>query len=199
MSLVHDFQRKRGMLFIVSGPSGVGKDSVLDVAMPRLSGIAKSVSATTRPARDNEQDGADYFFYTRERFEIEVANGAFLEHEEYGSHLYGTPLAPVESQLANGTDVILKIEVKGALKVKQRFPETRLVFIQPPAFSVLEERLKGRGKDSAEKIQQRLDIAKTELAARREYHYLITNDDLKTAAEALCAIIAAERLRIPSE
>ncbi len=196
MSLVQDFQRHRGILFIVSGPSGVGKDTVLDNALQHLEGIAKSVSATTRHARDNERDGVDYYFYTRERFETEIAESAFLEYEEYGSQLYGTPLAPVERQLANGTDVVLKIEVKGALNVKRRYPETRLIFIQPPAFSVLEDRLRMRGKDTSEQIQRRLEIAKSELSERREYHYLITNDDLDTAINTLCAIIVAERNRI---
>ncbi|GDX41136.1 guanylate kinase [Armatimonadota bacterium] len=199
MSLVQDFQRKRGILFVVSGPSGVGKDTVLDRALQNMEGIIKSVSATTRPPRDTERSGIDYFFYTQERFETEIADAAFLEYENYGSHFYGTPLAPVEQSLAEGTDVVLKIEVKGALNVKQLLPATRLIFIQPPAFSVLEERLIGRGKDTPEKIQQRLEIAKGELDARREYHYLITNDNLETAVNTLCAIIIAERHRIQPE
>ncbi len=199
MCVPQDCQRKRGILFVVSGPSGVGKDTVLERAFQRLSGIVRSVSATTRPPRNGEVEGIDYYFYSQDRFLAEIEQNAFLEYAQYGKNYYGTPSAPVEANLEAGNDVILKIEVQGALKIKHLRPDARLIFIQPPHFDILEARLKHRSTDSPEKIAERLEIAKQELAQRHEYHHLMTNDGLEEAVDALCAIITAERSRVQNE
>lgn len=188
---------RQGKLFVVSGPSGVGKDAVLDKLFPRLDGVVRSVSATTRAPREGEKDGVDYHFFTREQFGEGITKDFFLEYAQYGDNFYGTPGDKVEVQRAQGLDVILKIEVQGALDVRRLVPDAILIFIQPPSVEELERRLRGRGTDSEERIQKRLDIALTELACIPHYDYLIMNDALETAADTLRAVILAERCRIP--
>lgn len=188
---------RQGKLFVVSGPSGVGKDVVLEKLFPLLPGVVRSVSATTRAPREGEQDGVDYYFITREQFGKGIAEDYFLEYAQYGDDFYGTPRDKVEEQRARGLDVILKIEVQGALDVRRLVPDAVLVFLQPPSLEELERRLRGRGTDSDEKIRQRLAIAQTELACIPHYDYLVTNDRLDNAVDALRAIILAERCRIP--
>lgn len=187
---------KTGQLYVVSGPSGVGKDTVLDRMFARVSGVRRSISATTRDLRPGEADGVDYYFVSRAQFEADIAQNLFLEYAPYGPNLYGTPRCPVAELRARGLDVILKIEVKGALQVRQREPDAILIFIQPPSLAELERRLRARATDAEERIQERLAIARDEMACIPQYDYLITNDDLDTAVENLCAILLAERCRI---
>ncbi|MCS6777409.1 MAG: guanylate kinase [Chloroherpetonaceae bacterium] len=187
---------RTGRLFVVSGPSGVGKDTLLDRLFPRLAGVVRSVSATTRAPRQGEVDGVDYHFLTPEQFQQGIAHGAFLEYAQYGSNFYGTPRDWVEQRRAQGFDVILKIEVQGALEVRQRVPGAVLVFIQPPSLEELERRLRARGTDSEERVRERLAIAQREMACIPHYHYLITNDEIEEAVDQLRAVILAERCRI---
>ena len=187
---------RNGRLFVVSGPSGVGKDTVLDRLFPCLPRVVRSVSAPTRAPRTGETNGVDYHFFTREQFGKGIAEDYFLEYAQYGDNFYGTPRDFVAQQRAQGLDVILKIEVQGALDVRRLAPDAILVFIQPPSLSELERRLRGRSTDTEERIQKRLAIAQTELACIPDYDYLVTNDTLDTAVEQLRAIILAERCRI---
>jgi len=186
---------KRGILFVMTGASGVGKDSIRRVALPQLSGVYYSVSATTRAQRPGEVDGQNYSFLTRERFDELLAADGFLEHAEYVGDFYGTPIAPVEDALAKGLDVLLELELVGARQVKNRVPEAVMVFIAPPTMSELERRLRGRGTDSEEKIQKRLARAREEIRAMREFDYVVVNDDLYTAASDFVSVIRAERAR----
>jgi len=185
-----------GRLFVVSGPSGVGKDALLDKLFSRMVGIARSVSATTRPARAGEQEGVDYYFLSREQFRADIEAGLFLEYAVYGENLYGTPRKRIEELRSQGIDVVLKIEVQGAQSVRRIASDAILIFVQPPSLAELERRLRGRGSDSEARIAERLAIAHAEMQAISNYDYLITNDSLETATATLCAIIVAERHRI---
>src|SRR5262249_2648333 len=148
----------RGRLFVVSGPSGVGKDAVLERLFERMSGIVRSVSATTRAPRPGERDGVDYHFLTQDQFERGKERRFFLEWARYGDHCYGTPREKADELRARGLDVILKIEVQGAASVRELAPDAILIFIQPPSLTELERRLRGRGTDAEERIQARLEI-----------------------------------------
>lgn len=182
-----------GGLIVVSGPSGVGKDALLDRIFDRLPGVVRSVSATTRPPRDAEIDGKDYYFISRDEFEKGIKSGYFYEYAEYGGNLYGTPKARVDEQRAAGTDVILKIEVQGAELVKKLSPDAHLVFIEPPSYEELERRLRARKTDSEEKIAERLEIARTELSQSQYYDFHIVNDNLEEAACKLQDLILSLR------
>jgi guanylate kinase len=188
--------RQRGNLLVVSGPSGVGKDTIIEKVLTQTPGVVRSISATTRPPREGERDGQDYFFLSLQQFEEAVKAGKFLEYARYGSHYYGTPKEPVEKQLQQGLDVVLKIEVQGAFQVKQIVPTAILVFIAPPSLHELKRRLIQRGTESEERIKERLRIAREELAVLPRYDYCVINDLVETACEGLRAIILAERLRI---
>ncbi|MFU8888486.1 MAG: guanylate kinase [Trueperaceae bacterium] len=186
---------RRGILFVFTGASGVGKGSLRAAAADALRTVTYSVSATTRARRPAETDGVDYHFLERSAFEEMVARGEFLEHADYVGDLYGTPAAPVDTALAAGRDVLLEIELAGARQVKAARPEAVMIFIAPPSLAELERRLRGRGTDSEAKIQRRLARARDEIAALREFDYLIVNDRLEAAAETLRAVLAAERAR----
>jgi len=188
-------QIKPGRLIVVSGPSGVGKDAVLERFFERMTGVIRSVSATTRDPRPGEVDGSDYYFFTQEKFAHGIASDYFLEHAQYGSNFYGTPRDKVDDLRAQGTDVILKIEVQGARDIKRIEPDAVMVFLCPPSFEELERRLRSRGTDTDERVAARLAIAKDELTRIPDYDYLIVNDDLDDAVATLCAIITAERCR----
>lgn len=190
---------RQGRLFVVSGPSGVGKDTVLERLFTRVSGAVRSVSATTRPPRPGEVEGRDYYFVSVAEFEEGVRAERFLEYARYGEYLYGTPRDRVAEQREHGLDVILKIEVQGALRVKSLAPDAILIFLQPPSLEELERRLRARATDTEARIAERLVIARTELASLFQYDYLVTNDDLETAVETLHAILIAERCRIQHE
>jgi len=189
-------EERLGSLLVVTGPSGAGKGTVITLLMAETKGLYYSVSATTRPPRPNEKDGVHYYFLSRPRFERMIEEDRFLEYAEYVGNYYGTPIEPVDTQLARGIDVILEIEVEGALKVKRRRPEARLVFITPPSFSELDRRLRNRGSEPEQVIAQRLEKAKSEYSKIREYDYLVINDDPASAVRELQAIITASRCRV---
>lgn len=186
---------RRGILFVMTGASGVGKDSIRRVALPQLEGVHYSVSATTRERRPDEVDGQNYHFLTRERFQELLGQNGLLEHAEYVGDYYGTPVGPVEEALERGQDVLLELELVGARQVKARMTEAVMVFIAPPSMSELERRLRGRGTDSEEKIQLRLKRAREEIRAMREFDYVVINEDLYTAASVFVSVIRAERAR----
>lgn len=178
---------KRGVLFVFSGPSGVGKGTLKAKLFEEFAGrIAYSVSATTRGPREGEVDGKDYFFISRQEFERRVKNNEFLEHAEFAGNCYGTPRAYVEKLLDSGMNVVLEIDVQGALQVMKSMPECVSVFILPPSFEELEHRLRGRGTETEEKVRERLETAKRELPYAPQYDYQIVNGgDIEAAYQGL--------------
>lgn len=188
-------KKNRGVLVIVSGPSGAGKSTVISRVSQIRNDIRFSVSATTRPPREGEIEGKDYFFKSQEEFWEMIKLDAFLEHAEYVGNSYGTPAAPVDRSLAEGSTVILDIEVQGAAQVMEKRPDAVSIFLCPPSMEELERRLRGRGTDSEEKIRDRLMAAHREYAQAHKYGYIIVNDDADTAVRELDAIITAEKCR----
>lgn len=178
---------KRGVLFVFSGPSGVGKGTLKAKLFEEFAGrIAYSVSATTRGPREGEVDGKDYFFISRQEFERRVKNNEFLEHAEFAGNCYGTPRAYVEKLLDSGMNVVLEIDVQGALQVMKSMSECVSVFILPPSFEELEHRLRGRGTETEEKVRERLETAKRELPYAPQYDYQIVNGgDIEAAYQSL--------------
>ncbi|HTU70919.1 MAG TPA: guanylate kinase [Candidatus Baltobacteraceae bacterium] len=187
-----------GLLFVVSGPSGAGKDTLVDALRDRLPRFRYSVSATTRDPRPGEREGEHYFFVTREAFEARQAAGGFLEWREYNGNLYGTPGDFMEATLAQGYDVIMKPEVNGALAVKAAYPDAVLIFLVPDRFSQLRERLLARRTETNEEIARRLEIAHQEMKFIRQFDYIVINEQGKPdqATADLLAIVQAERFRI---
>jgi guanylate kinase len=186
----------RGRLFVVSAPSGTGKTTVVERLVQRLPDLALSRSYTSRATRPGEDDGVDYNFITRARFEEMIAAKEFLEWAEVFGNLYGTCATDVEQQIASGRDMVLVIDVQGARQVRQHYTDTVGVFVLPPSFEVLERRLRGRSKDPEEAMQRRLRTARKEVAAFVEYDYVIVNDELEACVERLRAIVLAERARL---
>ena len=185
----------KGSLFIVTGPSGAGKGAVLGGLQRTMDNVFYSISATTRQPRPGEVDGVNYYFLSHERFKEMIANGELLEHAEYVGNYYGTPEGPVNEMLAQGKDVILEIEVQGALIVKEKRPDAILVFIAPPSFEVLESRLRGRGTEKDEVVAMRLEKARSECAHMDGYDYIVVNDLLDDSISNLASIIRAARCR----
>ncbi len=187
-----------GLLFVVSGPSGAGKDTLVDALRLRMPRLKYSVSATTRPPRDGEVDGEAYFFLTQEEFEQRNAVGQFLEYRTYNDNLYGTPRDFVERTLTEGYDLIMKPEVNGALAIKHTFPDAVLIFLLPNRFSHLRKRLLARRTETNEEIARRLEIAHEEVRYIREFHYIVINEERRSqdAVDDLQAIVHAERFRI---
>lgn len=183
----------KGQLIVVSGPSGVGKGTVLAEYRKNSPNTAYSVSATTRQPRPGEENGVHYYFLSREEFEETANNGGMLEYASYNNNYYGTPKAPVEKQREEGKDVILEIEVQGALQVKKSCPDALLIFIAPPSFQELENRLIGRQTEDMKTVQNRLNIARGELKRAGEYDYIVVNDDVEKASQRLAMIINANR------
>lgn len=179
----------RGRLVVVSGPSGVGKGTVVAALRARRPHLELSVSATTRPQRPGETDGVQYHFLDREHFDAMAAGGGFLEWAEFNGNRYGTPAAPVLAALEAGRTVLLEIEVQGARQVKARMPEALLIFLQPPDKRELERRLNQRGTESAEEISERLDIADTELASTADFDRVVVNADLDEAVLKILRIL----------
>lgn len=186
---------KKGTLFVVTGPSGAGKGTVLRQVMAQLDSLYFSISATTRAPRPGEVDGVHYHFITRERFQQLIHENRLLEHAEYVGNYYGTPLDPVLEHLEQGDDVILEIEIQGARQVKARYPKSALVFIAPPSFEELENRLRGRGTESEETICRRMETARRECAHMDAFQYIVLNDTAENAAKELASIITAHRCR----
>ena len=175
--------KKQGTLVVVSGFAGTGKGTVMKELLKRYDSYALSISATTRSPRQGEVDGREYFFKTTEEFEQMIAAGEFVEHACYVGNYYGTPKKYVQDQLAEGKDVILEIEIQGALNIRKQFPEALLLFIAPPSADVLKERLVGRGTETADVIEKRLARAVEESQGIENYDYLVVNDDLDECVE----------------
>lgn len=186
---------EKGKTFIISGPSGVGKSTILHKLFERRKNLYFSVSATTRAPRAGERDGVHYHFSTVEEFRAQIEQGAFLEYAEFVGNYYGTPRRYVDEAMARGEDVILDIELQGANQVHAIRPETVRIFILPPSVAELERRLTDRGTESAEKVQSRLARAREELKSVHTYDYIVINDDVEHAVSELDAIMTAEHCR----
>ena len=184
----------KGKLLVLSGPSGVGKGTVLGELMKRRGDMCFSVSATTRQPREGEVDGVSYFFVTKERFEEMIRNNELLEYAQFVSNSYGTPRAYVEQQLDKGMNVILDIEVQGARNIVNMIPDAVSVYMIPPSYEELERRLRGRGTETEEQIQGRLQTAIDEAKAADFYRYIVVNDNLEAAVNELDAIMTAEKI-----
>ena len=184
-----------GKLIVISGPSGVGKGTVVKELMRRHEKLRFSVSATTREIRPGEVDGVNYFFISRERFEELIAADALLEHAVYVGNYYGTPESKVNEQLEAGFDVVLEIEVQGALQVKKRRPDAILIFITAPSFEELARRLRGRGDTAEDKVLARLETAKWECTLATDYDYIVLNDTVDAVTNRILTILEAESYR----
>ena len=186
---------RRGRLFIVSAPSGTGKTTLVERAVQCVPHLRMSRSYTSRASRVGETDGVDYNFISTDRFESMIRDGAFLEWADVFGSYYGTAAADTEAALARGDDVVLVIDVQGARQVRGRGIETVSIFVLPPSAAVLEQRLRGRSKDSEEQIQRRLQVARREVSEYARYDYVVVNDEVESAVDRLRAIIMAERAR----
>ena len=182
---------KEGVLVLFSGPSGVGKDTVLEVVLNKDEELQKSISLTTRNIRENEIDGKDYYFISLSQFHDMIDKGEVLEYAQYGANMYGTPKAPVDKWLSEGKTVILKIEVQGAQSIKEMYPDSVGIFILPPSMEVLENRLRSRGTEDEADILKRLEIARNEIRKSVDYDYYVVNEDIEKAADDVLTIIRA--------
>ena len=185
---------QRGALFVVSGFAGAGKGTLVKRIVQEMDNMALSISMTTRAPRAGEVDGREYFFVTKEEFEAAIERDELIEHANYVENYYGTPKKYVEDQLKNGRDVILEIEVQGALQVKKKFPDTVLIFVTPPSGEVLHNRLVGRGTETTEVINNRMKRASQESAYMSQYDYVIVNDDLEKAVSDLKMLVNTSHL-----
>ena len=183
----------RGVLAVVSGFSGAGKGTIMKSLMAKYDNYALSVSATTRNPRPGEEDGREYFFRTKEEFEEMIRQDQLIEYARYVENYYGTPKAYVEEQLSAGRDVILEIEIQGAMKIKEQFPESLLLFVTPPSAEELQKRLVGRGTETADVIAQRLSRAYEESEGMDAYDYIVVNDDLDVCAAEVQKFVEAAK------
>jgi len=186
----------RGLLFIVSAPSGAGKTTLVERLVEQVPQLRMSRSYTSRQARAGETDGVDYNFVSRARFESMIAAGDFLEWADVFGNLYGTCASDTERLLADGLDVVLVIDVQGARQVRKREIESTTVFVMPPSFAILEQRLRGRSQDADAAIQRRLQVARDEVRSFAEYDFVVVNDELTAAVDRLRSIVIAERARL---
>lgn len=189
-------KKEKGQLIVLSGPSGVGKSTVIAELMSQRDNLYFSVSYTTRKPRVGEQNGVNYNFVSREEFQRMIANNELLEYAEYVENYYGTSLRAIRDRLEAGCDVLLDIEVKGASQVRERCPEALFIFISPPSFEELSRRLHGRNTDSEEVISDRLEKARTEFREIPNYDYLVINDKVSSAVEEIEAILTAAECRV---
>ena len=192
-------REKKGILIVVSGFSGAGKGTIMKALLERYDNYALSISATTRNPRPGEEEGKAYFFKTTEEFEKMIARDELIEYARYVENYYGTPKQYVMEQLEAGKDVILEIEIQGALKVKEKYPDTLLMFVTPPSAQVLKDRLVGRGTETAEVIDSRMKRAVEESQGVEKYDYLVINDDLERCAKEMHSIIQGEHDRVRTE
>lgn len=185
----------KGGVFVVSGPSGSGKDTVLKGLFAENPDILFSISAITRAMRPGEKEGEKYNFISRENFEEMIKNDMLLEHNLFVGNYYGTPRVPVEKAVSEGKDIIIEVDVNGAAQIRKKLPEAVTVFIMPPSFAELKRRLVGRGTESEELIEKRLQSALDEIRRAEEYDYIIVNDDAATASQSLMSVIKSCRLK----
>lgn len=188
--------KKRGQLYVVSGPSGCGKDSIVQQLLQKRDDLWLSVSCTSRDMRPKEINGVDYFFVTAKEFEEKIKEGQFLEYAKYADNYYGTPKDEIEKHLAQGQDVILVIEIQGALKIKTLLPDTIFIFILPPSMKELRKRLENRNTESKEKIDKRFRRAYEEINEVSNYNYVVINDNLEIAVNKVEAILISEKCRV---
>ncbi len=185
----------KGRLFVISGPSGAGKSTVVSRMLEKAPELFLSVSATTRSMRKGEAEGINYYYKTREEFQQMLKDGEFLEWAQFCENYYGTPKTPVQKKLEEGKNVILEIEIQGAMKVKETFPESTFIFIVPPSMEELVARIRGRGTETEEVIALRMNTAKTELGFAKEYDYIVPNHEVEKTADQILSIIVADRFR----
>lgn len=185
----------KGKLIVISGPSGVGKSTVIKQVMNVCPNLQFSISATTRPMRPGEVDGKNYFFVDKAQFQKMIDQHALLEYAEYVGNYYGTPTEPLDQALAQGKDILLDIEVQGALNVKRLRPDAALIFMLAPSFQEIEKRLTGRGDTAPELIRSRLERARWEYSQAKQYDYLVVNNDVQQAAAEIQAILTAEKCK----
>ncbi|HQM06705.1 MAG TPA: guanylate kinase [Bacilli bacterium] len=186
----------KGLLIVISGPSGVGKGTIRS-ALFEMEGhdLIYSVSLTTRKPRAEEVNGREYWFISKEEFEQRIKDNKMLEYAEFVGNYYGTPLDTVEEQLKSGKEVVLEIEVNGAMQVREKMSDAVFIFIAPPSYEALEKRLKSRGTEDSEHIKERIEKAKKELGLAYQYDYIVVNDEVKNAADKIMAIIRAEHAK----
>lgn len=186
----------QGILVVVSGFSGAGKGTLMKALLEKYHNYALSISATTRNPREGEQDGREYFFVTRDKFESMIEDGELIEYAQYVNNYYGTPRQYVFQQMADGRDVILEIEIQGALKIKERFPEALLLFVMPPSADELKHRLTSRGTETADVIVARLHRAAEEAVGINSYDYILVNDQIDTCVEEMHQLIQAQHNKV---
>lgn len=187
--------KQQGILAVVSGFSGAGKGTIMKALLEKYDNYALSISATTRKPREGEVHGREYFFLSVDEFEKMIADDQFIEHARYVSNYYGTPRSYVEEKMAEGKDVILEIEIQGALKVKEKFPETLLVFVVPPSAEALKNRLVGRGTETMDVIESRMERALEEAEELDSYDYILVNDSVEKAVEDLHNLIQSQHMK----
>lgn len=187
---------QKGLLIVISGASGTGKGTVCKKILSDLPEVAYSISATTRAPRPGEVDGKEYYFLSVEKFKSWIADGKFLEHAEVYGNFYGTPLNKIEERLNRGEDILLEIDVQGALNVKRKCPEGVYIFLLPPSLEELKRRIEGRGTETPESLSRRMKNALAEINVGLEYDYVVVNDSIENAVEKIKAILTAERLKV---
>ncbi len=185
----------KGRVYIIAGPSGSGKDSVMKKVFEKAPDIAFSISSITRAMRPGEVEGEKYNFISRECFEQMIANDELLEHNVFVGNYYGTPKAPVINCIESGRDMLIEVDVNGAEQIRAKMPDAVSVFIMPPSLEILKNRLTGRGTDSQEVIDKRLNEALREIASAKDFDYIVVNDDLETAADNFVAIMSTDRFK----